>query len=275
MPSISQFGTCESDFPSSPAVKFDPKRGGPLAFCDAHLHLGEYADAEGSITFARGANVVLYSASTDFPDSERNLEFARRSPDLIKAFVGVHPSEAGKGLEEKELESLSRHATGIGEVGLDPKYSAVTEGSAQLRIFRVQLELAERLGRPVQVHSRGAEQACLDNLGSFDPPSVLLHWFEGSEVAPKAAAKGYYVSFGPAILYSKKLAGIARSYPADLILTESDAPVTYSPLGEAVSGPSLIPSVVFFLSQLLGLDFAETANMVSENSRRYLEGKKG
>ena len=73
-----------------------------MAFCDAHLHLGEYADAEGSITFARGANVVLYSASTDFPDSERNLEFARRSPDLIKAFVGVHPSEAGKGLQEKE-----------------------------------------------------------------------------------------------------------------------------------------------------------------------------
>jgi len=246
-----------------------------LAFCDAHLHLGDYPDAEGSTALARGAKIVLYSASTNLPDSERNLVFARRSPDLIKAFVGVHPSEAGKGLQEKELESLSRHATGIGEVGLDPKYSAVTEGSAQLRIFRVQLELAERLGRPVQVHSRGAEQACLDNLGSFDPPSVLLHWFEGSEVAPKAAAKGYYVSFGPAILYSKKLAGIARSYPADLILTESDAPVTYSPLGEAVSGPSLIPSVVFFLSQLLGRGFAETANIVSENSKRYLEGKKG
>ena len=246
-----------------------------MAFCDAHLHLGDYPDAEGSTALARGAKIVLYSASTNLPDSERNLVFARRSPDLIKAFVGVHPSEADKGLEEKELESLSRHATGIGEVGLDPKYSAVTEGSAQLRIFRVQLELAERLGRPVQVHSRGAEQACLDNLGSFDPPSVLLHWFEGSEVAPKAAAEGYYVSFGPAILYSKKLAGIARSYPADLILTESDAPVTYSPLGEAVSGPSLIPSVVFFLSQLLGRGFAETANMVSENSKRYLEGKKG
>jgi len=246
-----------------------------LAFCDAHLHLGAYADAEGSTALARGAKIVLYSASTDLPDSERNLELARKSPDLIKAFVGVHPSEAGKGFEEEELESLSRHATGIGEVGLDPKYSAVAEGSAQLRIFRVQLELAERLGRPVQVHSRDAEQACLENLESFDPPSVLLHWFQGSEVAPKAAAKRYYVSFGPAILYSKKLAGIARSYPSDLILTESDAPVTYSPLGEAVSGPSLIPSVVFFLSQLLGLDFAETASMVSENSRRYLDGKKG
>jgi len=227
------------------------------------------------MTFAEGTKIVLYSASTNLRDSERNLELARASPDLIKAFVGVHPSDAGKGLDEKELESLSRYATGMGEVGLDPKYSAVTEGSAQLRVFREQLELAERLGKPVQVHSRDAERACLDNLESFEPPSVLLHWFEGSELAPRAAKKGYYVSFGPAILYSKKLAGIAKSYPSDLILTESDAPVTYSPLGEAVSGPSLIPSVVFFLSQLLGIDFAEMARIISENSRRYLEGKKG
>ena len=246
-----------------------------MPFCDAHLHLADFTDAEGSITLARGAKILLYSASTNLRDSARNLELARGSPDLIKAFVGVHPSDAAKGLDEKELESLSTRAAGVGEVGLDPKYSAVTERSEQLRIFRVQLEIAERLGRPVQVHSRGAGEACLDNLESFDPPSVLLHWFEGSEVAPRAAAEGYYVSFGPAILYSKKLAGIARSYPADLILTESDAPVTYSPLGEAVSGPSLIPSVVFFLSQLLGRGFAETANIVLENSKRYLEGKKG
>jgi len=246
-----------------------------LAFCDAHLHLADSADPEGSITFASGAKIVLYSASTNLRDSGRNLELASRSPDLIKAFVGVHPSDADKGLDEKELESLSRHATGVGEVGLDPKYSAVTEGSAQLRVFRVQLELAERLRRPVQVHSRGAELACLDNLESFDPPSVLLHWFEGSELAPRAAAKGYCVSFGPAILYSKRLAGIAKGYPRNLIMTESDAPVTYSPLGEAVSGPFLVPTVVFFLSQLLGLDFAEMARTVSENSRRYLEGKKG
>jgi len=246
-----------------------------LSFCDTHLHLADFPDAEGSITLARGSNILLYSNSTNLRDSDRNLELAKNYPDLIKAFVGVHPSDAGKGLDEEELESLSRDATGIGEVGLDPKYSAATEGSAQLRIFRLQLKLAETLGRPVQVHSRGAGEACLDNLESFTPPSVLLHWFEGSELAPRAAAKGYYVSFGPAILYSKKLAGIAKGYPRNLILTESDAPVTYSPLGEAVSGPSLIPTVVFCLSQLLGLDFAEMARTVSENSRRYLEGKKG
>ena len=246
-----------------------------MSFCDTHLHLADFPDAEGSITLARGSNILLYSNSTNLRDSDRNLELAKNYPDLIKAFVGVHPSDAGKGLDEEELESLSRDATGIGEVGLDPKYSAATEGSAQLRIFRLQLKLAETLGRPVQVHSRGAGEACLDNLESFTPPSVLLHWFEGSELAPRAAAKGYYVSFGPAILYSKKLAGIAKGYPRNLILTESDAPVTYSPLGEAVSGPSLIPTVVFCLSQLLGLDFAEMARTVSENSRRYLEGKKG
>ncbi len=246
-----------------------------MAFCDAHLHLADCSDAEGQLTLAREAKMVLYSASTNLRDSKRNIEIARNSPDLIKAFVGVHPSEASREVDLKELDSLSRDATGVGEVGLDPNYSSVSEGSAQLRVFRVQLDLAERLGMPVQVHSRDAEQACLDILDSFDPPAVLLHWFEGSELAARAATKGYYVSFGPAVLYSKKLARIARSYPVDLIMTESDAPVTYAPLGETVSGPLLIPSVVFFLSELLELDFPEMAQVVSENSRRYLEGKKG
>ncbi len=246
--------------------------GRPLGYYDCHLHLSECSDVESILNFARSEPFELFSVSVGVEGSRWNLELGRRQPEKVRAFVGIHPSEASRDQPLEELERLSRDADGIGEVGLDPKYSSVEEGSPQVRLFTEQLGLAERLGKPVQVHSREAEMACLDKLNSFHPPSVLLHWFEGEELASQAAGRGYYVSFGPALLYSKKLARIAKEYPGDLVLTESDAPVAYRALGELVAGPYLIPSVVFCLAKLKGVDFEEMETSLSENSRRYMKG---
>ncbi len=246
--------------------------GLPLGYYDSHLHLSECSDIESILNFAGSEPFELFSNSVGVGDSRRNLELGRRHPEKVRVFVGIHPSEASRDQPLEELELLSRDADGIGEVGLDPKYSSVEEGSPQVRLFAGQLGLAERLGKPVQVHTRDAEKACLDKLNSFHPPRVLLHWFEGEELASRAAGRGYYVSFGPALLYSKKLARIAKGYPEELVMTESDAPVSYRTLGELVAGPYLIPSVVFFLAQLKGVDFKEMETSLSENSRRYLNG---
>ncbi len=248
----------------------------PLVYYDCHLHLPECPEVESILTFARSEPIELFSVSVGIEESRSNLELGRRYPEKVRVFVGIHPSEAAGDQRLEELELLSEDADGIGEVGLDPKYSSVEEGSLQVRVFTGQLGLAERQGKPVQVHSRGAEKACLDRLNSFHPPRVLLHWFEGEELASQAAGRGYYVSFGPALLYSKKLARIAKEYPRDLVLTESDAPVAYRALGELVAGPYLVPSVVFSLAQLNGVDFEEMEASLSENSRRYLkERRKG
>ncbi len=245
-----------------------------MSHCDSHLHLADCPDISGLLELAGRVGVRLWSNSTCVADARTNLELKQRFPERMEAFVGVHPSRSNEAVDPAVLESLVVRAAGVGEAGLDPKYSSTSAGGAQLRLFVKQLELAEKFEKPVQVHSRGAEMACLDCLDSFHPPAVLLHWFEGAELAERAAAKGYYVSFGPALLYSRKLARIAGSYPRELILTESDAPVSYSALGENLAGPLLIPSVVFFLSSLLGVDFEEMAERISENSRRYFEGKK-
>lgn len=219
--------------------------------------------------FATSSETLLLACSTGKENSMLTLQFARENGRLVRPFVGVHPSEA---LVEPELSWLAPvlgEAAGVGEIGLDPKYSEVAEGSPQTKVFEEQLALAQRHGKPVQVHSRGAEAKCIDKLSAFTLRAVLLHWFEGESLAREAADRGYFVSFGPALLYSKKLQRLAAAYNEDLLLSESDGPVRFAPLGGA-GGPWLVPSVVFKLAELRRKLFEDMAQVLVRNCVNYL-----
>ena len=187
----------------------------------------------------------------------------------MKAFIGVHPSEAPK---ETDLEWMAQslpRASGIGEIGLDPRYSEKGPGSAQLSTFLAQLEMAQAADKPVKVHSRDAERECLDALGSFALGRVLMHWFQGEGLVGEVSERGYFMSYGPSLLYSKKLQRMARRSPRDQVLTETDFPVAFGPIGGG-HGPSLLPSVVFKLSELWGEAFEDARATVAANSMRFL-----
>lgn len=198
-----------------------------------------------------------------------NLKLAKEHRGSVFCFLGVHPSE----VSEKDplgpgpsIVPFLPEADGIGEIGLDPKYSST---SLQMKAFQDLLLEAERLGKPVEVHSRGASKLCLDALGSFRLRSVLMHWFEDEEVLGRVTSAGYYVSVGPAILYSKKVRRVASSVPVERLLTESDGPVSFGPLSEA-AGPGLIPSVLYCLSELQRSSYEEVGWRIEENSQRFL-----
>jgi TatD DNase family protein len=82
-------------------------------------------------------------------------------------------------------------------------------------------------------------------------------------------SRGYYVSFGPALLYSRKLQRMASGLDPALVLVESDGPVTFAPLGGA-GGPALIPTVVFKLAELWNLTFSEAEDRILRNGLSYL-----
>lgn len=243
-----------------------------MRFVDSHLHL-DAEDATDTMKFAGFADILLLACGVDERTSTGLLDFAAPFPKVVRPFVGVHPSEAEKAEELGWLRRAAPRASGVGEIGLDPTYSSVREGSAQMAIFKGQLEVAEKTGKPVQVHSRMAEMECLELLRAYRVPGALMHWLESEEALPKAIESGYFVSFGPALLYSKKLQRIASRADPSQILLESDSPVGYSPLG-GVRGPMLIPSVAFKLAELKGERFPETMARCAENSLRFL-GKKG
>jgi TatD DNase family protein len=244
-----------------------------VRFVDSHLHLDSPA-APGEVSLAEATDTLLLACGVDRKTSDLAISYAS-SHGLVKPFVGVHPSEALKERGLKWFDSSVVKAAGIGEIGLDPKYSSVGPRSAQRKAFTLQLEVAQAQSKPVQVHSRGAEKLCLQFLGEFNLGSVLMHWFEDEERLVEVVGRGYFVSFGPALLYSKRLQRMAARCDPSRILTETDSPVPYSPLG-GVRGPSLIPSVVFRLSEVLKMPFDETRELTVRNGLAFLgPGEKG
>jgi len=213
----------------------------------------------------------LVSVSVSPAEAAPNLRLREGNASTVKCFIGVHPSEAATtpvGLDE--LSTLWEAADGVGEVGLDPKYSEVSARSAQMELFRAQVEIAGRLKKPLQVHSRGAEETCLDVLDGYSLGALLMHWFEGEELLERVLSRPRtFVSFGPAILYSKKLLRIAKRCPPEAVLAESDGPVAFAALGGA-GGPGLVPSVAFKLAELWGKSLDEAFLQLSLNSKSYL-----
>ncbi len=213
--------------------------------------------------------MLLVSVSTDPENARATLELRREHPEQVRFFAGIHPSEVGTEARLGDMEDLWEGADGVGEIGLDPKYSQIGKGTPQADAFLRQLEAAEKHSKPVEVHSRGAVKECLGHLSTFRTPSVLMHWFDDEAHLQDTASKGYYVSFGPSVIYSKRLRRMASSYPPDLTLVESDGPVPYKPLGE-VGGSFLIPSVLFALAELRGTDPRALGEEVLVNTLRFL-----
>jgi len=243
-----------------------------LELADSHIHLARFTDPEETIRGAAERGMLLVSVSTEPGDARLTERLRDSHPEMVRFFAGIHPSEATASSPDG-LSELWERADGIGEIGLDPKYSRTGPGDPQMRVFTSQLTVAERLSKPIEVHSRGAEEECLERLSTFTINRVLMHWFEGENHLERVASRGYFVSFGPALLYSKRLRRMARDYPADLTLLESDGPVTFRALGGEAGGSGLVASVAFALAELRGADFRETVELVTKNTRAFLTGR--
>ncbi len=244
-----------------------------MRFVDSHVHLASYGEPRSVMAAAAGTGTLLVAVGVDRQSSMASLSLADSSGGCARGFVGLHPSEVSKGEGTDWVEGAAKRADGIGEVGLDPKYSGEPGLAKQREALVAQLAVAERAGLPVEVHARGAEALALDTLGSYRLTRVLLHWFQG-EGSAAASSRGYFVSFGPALLSSKKLQRVAAAYDRSLTVAESDGPVAFAGLGGA-GGPPLIPSVVFKLAEVWREPFEGCAEAVYANSLAFLGGKKG
>lgn len=228
-------------------------------FVDIHNHLTALGSKDE--IKAKELKIAIVSVSIDKETSFSAIESKTTVP-----FVGVHPSKASYVNDLSWLEKISEKASGIGEIGLDEGYDNFEK---QREIFEKHLEIAEKKHLPVQIHSRNSEKLCIDILKRYSIKRVLMHWFSSEKNINEVVSSGYFVSFSPALIYSKKLSRIAEKVSNDLILTESDFPTTYAPLSGSSNYP-LIPSIIFRLSRIKNLTFDEMREKVLKNSTVFL-----
>jgi TatD DNase family protein len=159
---------------------------------------------------------------------------------------------------------------------LDGSYSQDAEFlKTQEQVFEEMLILAEKYSLPVSVHSRGASLKTIEFLSRYRLNGVLLHWFAGTESElAKANQKGYFVSFGPATVYSNRMQRLACKASTDLMLIETDGPVSYGACFEGrMAEPTFLASVWHSLSHLLGVKPAELEYQLEKNFAAYIKSK--
>jgi TatD DNase family protein len=239
---------------------------------DSHAHLDACADPpEEVVARARAAGVRrIVTIGTGIDSCRRALEIAERE-DGVYAALGVDPHQASGPEAGRlgELEALLAHerAVAVGETGLD-NFHRHAEPSDQQRLFEAQLELAGRLGKPVVIHSRDAEEETADTLTGFEG-TVVLHCFSSPGLLPAALERGYYVSFAGNVTYPKAadLREAAMQVPADRLLAETDSPyLAPQPLRGRTNEPANVVHTVAVLAQARGDDPDELAARLDANA---------
>ena len=244
---------------------------------DAHIHLSdtEYEnDIPQILNCMKKLRIKACCVSMDYSSSKKTLELGKKS-DFILPFIGIHPEKAQDDTESvfKLIDENNKKISGIGEIGLDHTYSNSDEELLkQKEVFRTQLSFAEKFRKPVSIHSRNTLDEILEILPSYNIPTTLLHWFDGSKKQLQQAMDlDCYVSFGPVMVYSKDKQVLLSKANKDKILVETDGPVRFSRCFENKTAQiDFIPSIVFCASKVLHMNYDALCDVIEQNSKRFL-----
>ncbi len=244
---------------------------------DAHIHLSdvEYKnDIDMVLDSMKRLDIKACAVSMDNVSSQDTLELAKKSK-FVLPFVGIHPEKSQDNLESMTelIKNNSNIISGIGEIGLDKTYTANEQDlKRQKQVFEKLLGEAEKLKKPVSVHSRKTLDEIFEIIPSYNISGFLLHWFDGSKKQLRTAMDlGCYASYGPVSVYSKDKQVLISNTDRNRILVETDGPVKFSHcFGMKAAQISFIPSVIFCISKTLGQSYDECAAMLESNSKSYL-----
>lgn len=198
---------------------------------DTHAHYDDKAfdeDRDELLTKLFSENVAyIVNQGTNLELSGYSISLSEKYPNMYCA-VGIHPEcITENSLDElDEIKKLSKHkkVVAIGEIGLDYYWDIPKE--PQKLIFEKQLELANELDMPVNIHDREAHGDTLELLKKYKPKGIL-HCFSGSvETAREIIKLGMYIGMGGVITFknSRKAVEVISDIPIEKLVLETDCP---------------------------------------------------
>jgi len=181
---------------------------------------------------AAGVRHMVITGST-LESTRAAIELVRAAPDRFRATAGIHPHHAREfhAGDVPTLQALmqSPEVTAAGECGLD-YFRNFSPHTDQERVFRLQLELAAGLGRPVFLHQRDAHEVFVAILREYRARLAggVAHCFTGDERELRD-----YLDLDLSIGITgwicderrgRHLRDLVRLIPPDRLMLETDAP---------------------------------------------------
>ncbi|PZD94879.1 hydrolase TatD [Paenibacillus sambharensis] len=247
---------------------------------DTHTHLDSKKfdhDREAVIQRAREAGVeIMVNVGFDRETIPTTIELAEKY-EFIYAVVGWHPVESIHMREEDLdwIERLTAHpkVVAIGEIGLDYHWDTSPK-NVQHEVFRKQIRLAKRVGKPVVIHNRDAHEDVVRILQEEEAEEVggVMHCFSGSwETAKQCLDMNFYISFGGPVTFKNARVPkeVLAKVPEDRLLIETDSPyLTPEPYRGKRNESSYVAYVADAAAAILGKNRGEIEKITMENAKK-------
>ncbi|MEM4915346.1 MAG: TatD family hydrolase [Nanopusillaceae archaeon] len=246
---------------------------------DVHSHLFMYNELDKRINENLEKNVkIIIENGLNTKTNKKVIEESKKY-NIIYYALGFHPVDIVRSPEneiEEVIEFILKNKDekfiAIGEIGLD-FYWVKDEKLIKKEIFWFEkfLEIAEKINKPVILHSRKAEKETIEISKNYKCKKIL-HSFWNIELVKSAIENEFYFSI-PAFVYKDKyLQKIAEKIPIDLILTETDSPFL-DPIGKRENNSWKIIYGLEMLSKIKNIDKDELAANIAKNFEKIFNIK--
>lgn len=238
-----------------------------------HIYASEMENAEEIIKEAAENDIHIILNGTDPSSNREVLELAGKY-DNIHAALGYLYSFADEvtdddiSLLDSQLEN--DEVIAVGEIGID-YYHTRDNKDRQKELFEKMLDLAEKHGLPVIVHSRKSMQDTFDMLKSRDVAGSM-HCYQGSaEMAREFIKLGFYIGIGGPVTYpnNKKVRKTVKEIDIGHMLVETDSPyLTPQEKRPEKNTPLNLKYITGKIAEELDMDESEVIEKTTENAKR-------
>lgn len=245
---------------------------------DTHCHIynSEIENAEEIIREAAKNDMHMILNGTDPLSNMEVLELAGKY-DNVHAALGYFHSFADEITDEDisllDMQLGNDNVIAVGEIGLD-YYHTKDNKDKQKELFEKMLDLAEKHGLPVIVHSRKSMQDTFDALKKHDVVGSL-HCYQGSgEMAREFVKLGFYIGIGGPITYTnnKKIRKVLGKIDTGHMLVETDSPYLTPSEKRGEKNTSLnLKYVIGKLAEELDMSEDEVIEITTGNARRLFK----
>jgi|TARA_B110000240_G_C13358923_1_gene393049 TatD DNase family protein len=245
-------------------------------FVDSHCHLDRLdktpEELSDVLNFARKRGVEHFlCVSVSVKDFPEMLDKVKGFND-VSVSCGVHPLHQEDACSFGELLQVAdnKKVVAIGETGLDYFYSAETK-SVQLISFVDHIKVANKLNKPLIIHTRDAREDTIALLKQHKDPSTkgVLHCFtETWEMAQAAIELGMYISISGIVTFktATELQEVVKKIPLDKLLIETDSPwLAPVPYRGKPNQPGFVVEVAEFIANLKGVSKQKLAEATTNN----------
>lgn len=247
---------------------------------DTHTHLDSSKfdeDRDDVIQRAKDAGVhMLVNIGFNRETIPTTMALAEQY-EFIYAAVGWHPVDSIDMLpgDLEWIERLCSHkkVVAIGEIGLDYHWDTSPKEVQQI-VFREQIRLARKVGKPIVIHNRDAHEDVVRILQEENAAEIggVMHCFSGSwETAKQCLDMNFYISFGGPVTFQNARVPkeVLKRIPLDRLLIETDAPyLAPHPFRGKRNESSYVSLVAETAAELLGKSIEEIGAITTENGKK-------